>query len=281
MLLVLPIAVCAAAPGAASKPEQCRQMLDQALQEKNPDTRKQAVIALSLAASTEPFLSLLESMLQDKDVEVRLAVISSLVDLRSRRTRAALEKAQHDDVPEVSFAATKALWGLHDPAGKQALLSILAGDTKASSSFLTAHMREGLRMMHTPKTLFLFAFAQGIGFVPLPGLGEGISSMQGLLADPGVSGRATAALLLGRQRDPETTTALRDALGDKDWSVRAAAIHSLALQNNPAFQADFASLLDDKKEAVRLRAASGYLRLEAIKSRSAHRSGRRSAAARK
>jgi len=91
--------------------------------------------------------------------------------------------------------------------------------------------------------------------------------MQGLLTDPGVSGRATAALLLGQDKDQQTLAALRDALIDKDWSVRAAAVHSISLRNDSSLQPDIAPLLDDNKEPVRLRAASGYLRLQTIKTR--------------
>ena len=47
--------------------------------------------------------------------------------------------------------------------------------------------------------------------------------------------------------------------------MRAAAVHSLALWNDPSLQQDIVPLLDDKKEAVRLRAAAGYLRLVLVK----------------
>lgn len=52
---------------------------------------------------------------------------------------------------------------------------------------------------------------------------------------------------------------------DKDWSVRAAAVHAIAVRNDPALEADLIPLFEDKKEAVRVRAAAGYLRLEAIR----------------
>ena len=242
-----------------------RDSLDAALHDKNPDTRKQAVLALSLAASREPFLSQLEWMLDDKDVEVWVATVASLRDLRSKRSMEALHRALDDEVPEVSFAAAKALFELHDKAGREALLSVLAGDTKPASGFITRQKRDALRMMHTPRALFLFTLHEGVGFVPLPGFGAGVASMQGLLSDPGVSGRAATALLLGRERDAAALQALRDALDDKDWSVRAAAVHSLALHNDPALKKDIVPLLEDRKEAVRLRAAAGYLRLEMVK----------------
>jgi HEAT repeat protein len=247
--------------------EQARAILQTALKDRNPDIRKQAATALSLAGSREPFSSQLEGLLADKDVEVRLAAVSSLAEVKNKRGMEALHKALDDEVPEVSFAAAKALWGQQDPTGKEALLAVLSGETKVASGFLTKQKRDALRMLHTPRTLFLFAVRQGVGMAPVPGLGEGISSMQGILSDPGVSGRAMAALLIGKEKDQATLDALREALSDKDASVRAAAVHSMALRNDPALQADLAPLLEDKKESVRLRAAAGYLRLETLKNR--------------
>jgi len=237
------------------------------LKDKNPDNRKHAVQALGLVSPREPFLSQLEAMLDDKDVEVRLATITSLMDLKNERTISALRKALDSDVPEVSFAASKALWTLNDPVGQEALLAVLSGEAKTSSKFITRQKRDALRMLHTPKMLFLFALQQGANFAPVPGLGAGVSSLQGILSDQGVSGRAATALLLSTDKDPEVLLALEDALSDKDWSVRAAAVHAIALRNNPALEKDLLPLFEDKKEAVRVRAAAGYLRLESIKSR--------------
>ncbi len=240
-------------------------LLNASLRDKNPDTRKQAVQALSLAGTREPYLSEVKSMIDDKDVEVRLATITSLVDLKNNSTIDVLKRALNDDVPEVSFGAAKALWTLKDPAGRDALVSVLSGETKTGSGFLTKQKRETLRMFQTPKTLFTFALIQGIGMAPVPGIGTGVSSLQGILADPSVSGRAATALLLSGDKSPEVELALRDALSDRDPSVRAAAAHALALRNDPALMIELEPLMSDKKEAVRLRAAAGWLRLEGIK----------------
>jgi len=249
-----------------SDQERARGLLDESLKDKNPDTRKHAVQSLGLVSPEEPYLSQLEAMLDDKDVEVRLATITSLMDLKNERTVSALRKALDSDVPEVSFAAAKALWTLNDPAGHEALLAVLSGETKSSSGFITTHKREALRMLRTPKVLFLFALQQGANFAPVPGLGAGVSSLQGILADQSVSGRAATALLLSTDADPQVLIALQDALTDKDWSVRAAAVHAIAVRNDPALEKDLLPLFEDKKEAVRVRAAAGYLRLESIKS---------------
>jgi HEAT repeat protein len=249
-----------------SQQDRARGFLEDSLKDKNPDNRKHAVQALGLVSPQEPYLSQLEAMLDDKDVEVQLATITSLMDLKNERTVSALHRALESDVPEVSFAAAKALCTLNDPVGHEALLAVLSGDTKTSSGFITRQKREALRMLHTPKLLFLFALQQGANFAPVPGLGAGVSSLQGILSDQGVSGRAATALLLSTDKDPGVLLALQDALSDKDWSVRAAAVHAIALRNDPALEKNLLPLFEDKKEAVRVRAAAGYLRLESIES---------------
>jgi len=265
LVRLLALAVAFATPSLAATEAQCNDILEKGLSDKNPDTRKQAVAALSLAATREPVFARLEGMLDDKDVEVRIATVASLAELKTPGALAALRKALNDDVPEVSFSAAKALWALRDPAGEQALLAVLGGHSKTSSSFFTKEKRDALRMMHTPRVLFLYALREGAGFAPVPGLGQGIASAQALVTDPGVSGRATAALLLGSDKSATTLDALKDALLDRDWSVRAAAIHSLALRNDPALLSDIEPWLTDDKGAVRLRAAAAYLRLLAVK----------------
>ncbi len=164
--------------------EQSRGILDAALKDKNPDTRKEAVIALSLAGTGEPFTSWLEAALSDKDVEVRVATISSLADIKTPRTIAALKKALNDEVPEVSFAAAKALWSLNDPEGKKALLAVVGGESKTSSGFLTKQKRDALRLLHTPKPMFLFAVRAGAGFVPFPGVGTGVPPWKACCSTP-------------------------------------------------------------------------------------------------
>jgi HEAT repeat protein len=265
------LALAPALSAAASLNDRCNDLLKQALENKNPDTRKQAVVALSLAATDAPAFVKLDGMLQDKDVEVRMAAVASLAEVKTDSAIAALRRALEDDIPEVSFAAAKALWVLHDPAGEQALLAVLSRQSKTSSSYFTKQKRDALRMIHTPRVLFMFAARTGAGFAPVPGLGQGIGSMQALLTDPGVSGRATAALLLGKDKSQVTLDALKDALLDMDWSVRAAAVHSLALRDDPALKKDLEPLLDDDKTAVKLRAAAGVLRLSSIEEKQAEK----------
>src|ERR1035441_4049767 len=188
-ILILSASAALVSHGRAATRAQCSELLRRGLEDKNPETRKQAVVALSLAGQSGPLFSRLEEMLQDKDVEVRQAVVVSLAEVKNKSATAALHKALEDEVPEVSFTAAKALWARNDPAGKQALLAILAGESKTSSSFFSKQKREALRMMHTPQTTFLFAVRQGARFAPVPGLGAGMASMQSILTDSEVPGR--------------------------------------------------------------------------------------------
>ena len=244
--------------------DQAWTIISESLNDKNPDTRVQAVQSLGLIGVHEPYISTLNGMLDDKDVEVRVATVTSLVDLKNKETVPTLKKALGDEVPEVSFAAAKALWTLKDPDGEDALLSVVSGELKSSSKFLDKKKRETLRMFHTPKPLMFFAMKTGAAFAPVPGLGTGVSSLQGIILDPAISGRAATILLLASDKDPRVLPALIDALQDKDGSVRAAACHAIALRNDRKLQKELIPMLEDKKPAVRLRAAAGYLRLESL-----------------
>jgi HEAT repeat protein len=254
-------------PAPPPSPEENRAnlILNEGLASKNPDIRKQAVAALGLIGPREPYLSEIATALSDKDVYVRLSAVASIVDLKDKGTADLLNTALSDTTPEVSFAAAKALFGLGDPRGKAAMLAILDRETKTQSNFLTAQKRDTLRLVHIPKGMMMFAIKNGIGFTPIPGVGEGVSSMQDLLSDNGVSGRATTAVLLATDRSPEVQAALKEALTDKDASVRAAVVHSLALRNDPSMLPLIKEQFDDASEAVRLRAAAAYLRLVWLK----------------
>src|SRR5258708_37274627 len=140
-------------PAPPPSPEENRAnlILNEALANKNPDVRKQAVASLGLIGPREPYLSEIATAVSDKDVYVRLSAIASLVDLKDKGTADLLSKALDDNAPEVSFAAAKALFGLGDPRGRTAMLAILDREAKTQSGFLTAHKRDTLRLVHIPK----------------------------------------------------------------------------------------------------------------------------------
>lgn len=245
--------------------DQAYSLLDEALRAKNPDTRKTAVQALSLVGGREPFATKLDSMLADKDVPVRLATIQALTELKTAHSAEMLRTALADRVPEVRFAAAKALFAQNDPAGREALLSVLNGDGKTSSGFVAGQIRESRRLAETPKPLLVLAVKDGAGAVPVPFVGAGVSAISGMLKDSAASGRAATALLLAKDADPEVVAALRKALTAKNASVRAAAIHAIAMQNDATLEGDVMPLLRDRNQAVRLQAAACYLKIEGLK----------------
>jgi HEAT repeat protein len=259
MVLSMTLALGQARPPDVTR--RCWELLKDAAQDKNPDVRKDAAEALSLIPVNGKVLQQLDSMLDDHDVQVRIAAVATLGDFKDTRTVPLLRKALADPIPEVDFAAAKVLYHLHDPEGERFLLAVVAGESKGSSSYLSREKRSALRMLHTPTKLFMFAATEAAGFAPVPGLGVGISSAQGILSNPDSSAKASALLLVARSKDPAMDDAVESALSAKEWPVRAAAAHVVATHPFPALRQKLVPLLDNKKGAVRLRAAA-YIRLQ-------------------
>jgi HEAT repeat protein len=263
-MLVRPATIVRGQTPPSDTAQRCREMLEQALQDKNPDVRKDAVEALSLMPANDRSFKSLTTMLDDDDVLVRVAAATSLGDLKSKMAVPPLKKALDDPVPEVDLAAARALYRLHDPAAMQFLVAVVNGESKAASSYLTNEGRSAARLLHTPSKLVTLATINAVGFLPVPGLGFAVSSAQGIVTQTGASARAAALLLIGKNRDSTLAPVVEIALSDTEWSVRAAAVHVAATQPYPALRDHLIDLLDDKKSAVRLRAAAAYLKLSSI-----------------
>lgn len=241
--------------------EAARLILEQGLTERNADRRAEVAMALSLTRVENNPFPLLETAVGDKDMYVQIAACATLAGLRDPRAMALLKKALDSETPEVAFAAAKALYLQGDSDGRRALLDIATGERRAKTGYFSAQRRALFRAMKTPGGFFRLAFRYGVGFVPVPGLGMGLSSLAGLLADANLSGRAQAIAVLPPVADDETVAMLREALTDEDWTVRAAAVHALAMSEQRTARRDLVPLFQDKKEAVRYRAAAAYLRL--------------------
>ena len=241
--------------------EHAWQIITNAFKDSNPDKRKEVIEASSLAANNQRIYEMVGQAMRDPDAQVRLAACETLLSWRDKRFIPLFKAALNDQVPEVGFCAGQALWQLGDPTGRAVLLSVVQGQTKASSGYVAKQKRDALRMLKTPSTLISTLAKFGVGFAPVPGLGTGLSSLRGLMKNSEVTPRAIAVLDLAPDRHPEILQALRDALNDKEWSVRAAAVHALAVRNQTDVVADLIPLLDDKKDAVSYRAAFAYLRL--------------------
>lgn len=242
-----------------------RSTLENGLQSKNPTVRKQAVQSMALLGGWEPYQSRIEAMLQDKDTNVRVAAVMSMMVGPSDNTVDVLKGALMEPAPEVTFAAAKALFVLHDPAGEKALMAVLNGEAKTNSGLIAQEKLEASEILHDPDKATTFIVEKGFVLAPIPGLGVGVSIIEALFFKKKDSGRAATTRLLSTSENPEVREALRHALSDKEPAVRAAAVEVNALRNDPAVLDDVVPLLQDKKEMVRLWASSCYLRLAGLK----------------
>jgi len=237
------------------------EVLKQGAADHEPETRRQVALALSLSRTSAPVTSILESLVKDSDYLVRLATLDALGELGDRKLARLAEPALGDDVPEVMFAAARALHRLHDPAGKSMLLSIVEKEEKAQSNPMRVKFRNLIRRTKTPRSAFFLAVEQGSGFIPVPGIGEGISAMSAMLNDEGFSSRATALLLLSADPSPDVRMAIDQAFLDDDWSMRATAVQLTVRPQNALWRNRLVPLIDDTSKKVRFRAAAVYLRV--------------------
>ncbi len=243
-----------------------RQALTEAAHNKEGDVRRETALALSLVPAKDPSVALLDSLVADKDYTVRVAAVDTLGELDDKSRLDLVKTALRDEVPEVAFAAAKALYNLKDPAGVQALLSIYEGETKARSNYFQKEMRDSWRHLKTPRSAFFFAVKNGVGFVPVPGVGAGYNALMGVLSDSEVSARAVSLITVCGGKNATCNQMLQSAFDDDDWTVRAAAIHIVTAGNMIRLEPKVAGLIADKKTKVRLRAAAGCLRLQANRS---------------
>jgi HEAT repeat protein len=237
------------------------QILDRGLHDGNPAKRVQDVTSMGIMRPQPKSVTMVESAFDDKDYSVRQAACLALNQMKSRQSIPKLRDALNDKAPEVVFAAAKALYDLGDPMGRQVLVAVLLGDQADSSGFFASSMHDMKAKMHDTKGLLLIGVKDGAG-VFLGPAGAGIGVAEGLLKDANASGKTVAAAILAEDKTQEAFKAIRQALGDKNWTVRAAAARSLALAGRIEAFKDIAELLDDKKEEVQYSAAAAVIRLK-------------------
>jgi HEAT repeat protein len=270
LAVTLILGLCLTVPGANGQAlresvDQARSILREGVEATDPVVRIEAITAASMIGNHELVLTRLEDFLHNKNIKVRLAVIHALADLASPHSIEPLRRVLQDEkVPEVAFAAAKALEKLQDPAGTKALMEVYEGKRKSSSGMIEKRKREITDQFHSIPSATMFVVSQGIGYVPLPGVGEGFSAFAELIRDKGLSDRARVILILGQSKNPQTTDLLRNALHDKDWSVRAAAAQVIADSARVELRDDLLPLFSDKNRKVQFRAAGAFLHLALI-----------------
>lgn len=247
-----------------SNAERARAILLEGLASKDYVVRKEAIIATSMVGRNETLLKRLSGFLQDKNMEVRLAAVRALAEFDSAESKDALHKTMEEEsVPEVSFAAAKLLARLKDPdpASFSVLMDVFEGKRRTNSGILKKEERNFFDEFHSTDSALIFMVGKGIGYAPVPGAGEGFSAIGALLKDPKVSDRASVLFILGRKKNPESQRLLREALGDRDWSVRAVGAQMIAHTVQTDLRDSLLPLFEDKNRKVRFRAAGAYLHL--------------------
>jgi HEAT repeat protein len=237
-------------------------IIDVGLSSKDPAMRARAIAATGMIAKTQSVRKRIEGFLTDKDVNVRIAAADTLADLGFQESISALAKVLNTDpVPEVEFAAAKALYKLNDSKGKLALEDVLYGNLKTKSGYFQREKRRVLSSFHTVHSASVFLLSTGGGFVPVPGAGMGLSEVARLLDDSSLTPQATVVLLLGREHGPDIDKLLRFSLTDKDATVRSAAVLMIALTARDYMREELVPLMSDNDARVRFRAAGAYLHL--------------------
>lgn len=266
-LLVLAVAstcitLLASAQSEAVDIDTAHNIISVGLNSGNPAMRVEAIAATGMIAKSQSVRKRIEEFLTDKDVSVRIAAANTLADLGFKESEPALEKVlDTDQVPEVEFAAAKALYKLQDPKGKQTLENILYGNINTNSSYIQRQKRRVFSSFHSVHGATIFLLSTGGGFVPVPGAGMGLSEVARLMDDSALTPRATIVLLLGRQSGPDADKLLLFSLKDKDWTVRASAALMIALTARSDMRQDIVPLMSDNEAKVRFRAAGAYLHL--------------------
>ena len=236
------------------------QIIEHGVHEGNPIKRREAVLALSLVLPEPRPVALLVEALDDKDAGVREAACATLGEIKARTAIPHLQKALDDAVPEVTFAAAKALYNMGDPAGSTVLMAVLLGEQSDSSGFVSGSIRAMKLKLHDPKALMMIGVQEGAGFAGP--FGMGVPLAEGLFKDNQASGKTVAALLLATDRTPQSLNALKEALSEKNWTVRAAAARAIAKRDATTLYDNVAMLLDDKRDEVQFSAAAALVRLK-------------------
>lgn len=237
------------------------QTIEHALQDTNPLRRSDAVLAMAVVRAQPKAVNLVESGLADKDLGVRQSACTVLGGFKSKSSIPKLREALNDGAPEVVFAAAKALYDMGDPAGREVLIAILNGDQSDTSGFVSSSVRDVKLKLHDPKGLVLIGVNSTAGILIGP-FAAGLPVAEDLLKDKQASGKTVAALLLATDTSADSQTALKLALSDKNWTVRAAAARAIALRDMGTLYSDVTLLLDDKREEVQYSAAAALIRLK-------------------
>jgi HEAT repeat protein len=221
--------------------------------------RQNAIVATATIGTWSKAVSLIESLLRDKDSDVRALAAAGLAEMNSRPSIPALRKVLEDSSPVVRFAAAKSLWQLGDHSGREILTDVLQGDSSPSDGIVKSNLKDANKKLHSPKELAYAGMNAASGL--LGPFSFGITMAEQLATDKSASARALSASLLASDHSPTSVRELRDALQDKNPAVRAAAAKALGQHPCRSVVEDLHSLLNENKDEVKYMAAASLLRI--------------------
>jgi HEAT repeat protein len=235
------------------------EVLAAAVADNKVSRRQNAIVAVSTIGTWSKGVNLVESLLRDKDSDVRALAAAALAEMNSRRSIPALRRVLDDDSSVVKFAAAKSLWQLGDHSGREILTEVLQGDSSPSDGLIKTNLKDANRKLHSPKELAFAGLNAASGL--LGPFSYGVTMAEQLAADKSASARALSASLLASDSDPTSVRELRDALRDKNPAVRAAAAKALGRHPCRSVVEDLHSLLGENKDEVKYMAAASIVRI--------------------
>ena len=237
-------------------------VLRQGVADGDAEHRKQAIAAVGSIGDVHEAVATVEKGLQDKDTQVRQTAAATLGQMGSKEAIPSL-KAALDDKPEISFTAAKSLWDLGDDSARYIFQEVIEGERKDAPGKMHTAVQSAKQKLKPENLAFMgVTEATGAMFGPasyaIVAVREAIKDKKGDNAAPG---RAAAAAVLSKDKDPYAITLLEWALGDSNWAVRVAAAKGVGERGNQDSIAKLVPLLSDDHHAVRYMAAASIIRL--------------------
>jgi hypothetical protein len=243
------------------------QMLETAVSSEKPQNRIDGLTAIGTLKGSTHTEGILRKALGDTDKDVRVAAVVACANLRDHALIPDLRNALDDRAAEVSFASAVALWKLNDRSGENILYSVLAGERKASSGFLSSGLHQANKDLHNPSTLAMIGAQQG-AYAMLGPFGIGLDAYKIMRkGNTANSARVLAVNLLADEPTQQTKEELIAALKDKDYFVRGASAKALGNFHGKDVSTALLESFGDQKTAVRYVAAAAYIRVATVQTK--------------
>ncbi|MGA3293383.1 MAG: HEAT repeat domain-containing protein [Candidatus Acidiferrales bacterium] len=258
-----PHASSKAANSSANLPAAAWTLLAQGAASDKLRNRSDAISALTVLDRDRRAVSTIGAALDDKEESIRVLAATSLGDMKARAAIPKLKDALEDNSAQVSFAAAQALWKIGDRSGREILYEVLSGDRKVKPGIIQGKVNAAKHDLHDPKALALIGVNEASGAFLGP-FSMGVSFIEEYAKNNGAPIQAVCAKLLASDDSRDTVNELRDALGDKNWAVRAAAARALAKMNHREVVPQLKDMMEnDKEQPARFAAAAAIVRLSA------------------